>query len=67
VSSSDGKILPSAFQRAADAVKFNEREEANPLRPKILLVVALARAFVIGTMANGICSAKTRTFSPAEK
>ena len=37
------------------------------MRPKILLAAGLALAFVIGTMANGIYSATTRAFNPADE
>ncbi len=37
------------------------------MKPKILIAAGLVLAFVLGTMADGIYSASTRAFSPAEE
>jgi hypothetical protein len=60
-------MCPNLLSNQDAAASNQKRGEVNPMRPKIMIAGAVVVAFLLGAAANGIYSATTRAFNPAEE
>jgi hypothetical protein len=62
-----GEIVLGLLSNGWTVASNPQARGVKPVRPKILIAVGLAAAFLFGAMANGIYTATTRAFSPVEE